>query len=166
MREGLFVIAFGGTMPTPLAFFFVFILIVIAVILVVVFVKWFVGARRTDLSGFEIVRPGGGMRRGIIRIAEGVAILFVFLVTFLGALFSGTYSYFLSGYLGGLSDGVIFRTDPQSTVAIAAIFGAISGFLAGALLTAPLFALTAIELNTRRTAAMLERLARPRNVER
>jgi hypothetical protein len=149
-------------MPTPLEFLFVFILIVIAVILVIVFVKWIVGARRTDITGFEIVRPGGGMRRGIIRIAEGVAIVFVLLFTFFGALFSGSYSYFLWGYLGGISDGAIFRSDPQSTVVIAAIIGAISGFLSSALLTAPLFTLSAIELNTRRTAAMLERLARPR----
>ena len=73
-------------------------------------------------------------------------------VTLLAAAFSAVYSYVLSGFLGGITNGEIFRTDPQTMVA----------FLAAALFTCPIFLLSQIELNTRRTAAMLERLAQPR----
>ena len=58
----------------------IILIIIFAVGLVVALVKWWIGARRTDMSGFEIVPPGGGMRRGIIRVAEWVAILFVLLL--------------------------------------------------------------------------------------
>jgi len=61
---------------------FAFILIIIAAVLVIAFVKWIIGARRTDISGFEIVRPSGGMRTGIIRIAEGIAIFLIVISTF------------------------------------------------------------------------------------
>jgi RsiW-degrading membrane proteinase PrsW (M82 family) len=78
------------------------------------------------------------------------------------AAISTIYSYVFSGFLGGITNGEIFRTDPQTVVALAAMWGGVSGFLIAALITAPVFVLSQIEMNTRRTAAMLERLAQPR----
>ena len=102
------------------------------------------------------------MRRGIIRIGEWAAILLVIFVTLLFAALSTIYSYVFSGLLGGITSGEIFRTDPQMVVALYAMGGGVSGFLIAALITAPIFVLSQIEMNTRRTAAMLERLAQPR----
>jgi hypothetical protein len=88
-------------MQTPLTFFFAFIVIIIlltlAAALVIAFVKW-IGARKTDIAGFEIVRPGGGMRRGIIRIAEGVSILLIIASTLIGAVLGAVQSYLISGF--------------------------------------------------------------------
>jgi hypothetical protein len=145
-----------------MALIILILIIILAVGLVIALVKWGIGARRTDMSGFEIVPPGGGMRRGIIRIGEWAAILFVVLFTLLCAAISTIYSYVFSGFLGGITNGEIFRTDPQTVVALAAMWGGVSGFLIAALITAPVFVLSQIEMNTRRTAAMLERLAQPR----
>jgi len=136
----------------------------VAAALVIAFVKW-TGARKTDITGFEIVRPGGGMRRGIIRIAEGVAVLLIVGSTLIGAVLGAVQSYLIGGFIGGISNGGLFNTDPQMIVIFAATAGAIGGFLLTALPLSFLFTLSAIELNTRRTAAMLERLAGPRNVE-
>jgi hypothetical protein len=152
-------------MQTPLTFFFAFaviiILIIFAAALVIALVKW-IGARKTDIAGFEIVRPGGGMRRGIIRIAEGVSLLLIVVSTLIGAVLGATQSYLISVLFRAVSNDGIFSADPQAAVIFAAISGAVGGFLLTALPFSFLFTLSAIELNTRRTAAMLERLARPR----
>ena len=138
-----------------------FVMVVLAVGLIIALAKWTVGARKTDASGYEIVGESGGMRRAIIRIAEAVAILLVIALTISGAFSSAIFSYFFSGVVTTLSrEGLL--PDPSVLVAVSAIVGAVTGFFSGALLTAPVFALSAIEKNTRRTAAFLERLAQPR----
>lgn len=131
------------------------LLFILAGGLIIAFAKWAMGARRVDESGYEVVGGGGGMRRAIIRIGEFAAILFVISSTLLGAVFAGTYSYALFGVMGG-------GGDPRSSAVATALLGAAAGFLSAALATAPLFAVSAIEQNTRRTAAFLERLAQPR----
>jgi hypothetical protein len=146
----------------PLAIGLLLLTVFIAVALILNAATRGVGARKKDESGFEVVEQSGGMGLGIIRIAEWAAILVVIGFTIAGAFSSAVFSYVFSSAVATLSNEGLLPRNPQATVAISAIVGAATGFLSGALLTAPVFALSAIEKNTRRSAALLERLARPR----
>jgi hypothetical protein len=143
-----------------LAFLLLVVLILVGAGLVIALAKWWYGARRTDMDGYEVVGQSGGMRRAIIRFAELAAVLVVLSMTLCGAILFTVYGYIFASALN-ISQGVSPK-DPQVTLAISAVIGGVAGFLLAALFTAPIFVLSAIEKNTRRTAAFLERLALPR----
>jgi hypothetical protein len=131
------------------------LLIAIVVALIIVAVKYF-GKRRTDDLGVEVVSNAGGFRRGVVRVAEFAAVVTVISLTIAGAVTSGFYSYIF---------GAVYHQDlaVHGPSLGGILFGGMTGFLSGALITAPVFALSLIEKNTHRTAVMLELLARPRS---
>lgn len=126
--------------------------------LVLALAKWWLGARNVDESGYEVVGESGGLRRAIIRVGEAAAILFVLLVTLIGALSSGMYSFMLTSMFSASG----LHVDPHISGTIAAVFGALSGFVFASMFAAPVFVFSSIEKNTRRTAVFLERLANSR----
>lgn len=126
--------------------------------LVLALAKWWFGARNVDESGCEVVGESGGLRRAVVRVGEAAAIIFVVLLTLIGALSSGMYNFMLTSILN--TSGL--HVDPHISATIAAVFGGVSGFLIASMFAAPLFVVSSIEENTRRTAAFLERLAKPR----
>jgi hypothetical protein len=127
--------------------------------LAIALARWMLASRRNKERESETIRhSGGALRRAIIRIGEAAAILAVVLATIIGALASSAYGHVIWPILQSL--GLPVGNDPGSSAAWAAFGGGIISFLATSMITARLFALAAIEQNTRMTASLLEHIAR------
>jgi hypothetical protein len=138
----------------------VWIPFVVPTLIAMVWLEW-VGKRQGDSKRGEVIYESKPLHLGIIWLAESVAVLFVFGLTLVGAIMGSVSSGLASAILVSL--GFELGNNPKIAAIVGAVIGGCCGFLTGALATSFLFAITAIEKNTRRTAAYLERLAQSKN---
>ncbi|UPK02823.1 hypothetical protein [Bradyrhizobium sp. 170] len=117
--------------------------------------EW-IGKPRVDSSGRRVIDESKAAHRGIIWVGEVAALLFVICLAVAGAVMGSLSSALTSSILNLL--GLSLGNDSKFAATVGAILGAFGGFVTGALATSFLFAVFAIERNTRRAAAFLERL--------
>jgi hypothetical protein len=119
----------------------------VAAILVVAFILFMLGhPPASDYASLRRRMHSYSIRRAVLRVAEGVLVIQVVLVTLGGALLGAWNSTMISLMLGF----------DRSTASIwGAVLGGLIGFMLSTTLSAFLFVLTAIEENTRTTALLM-----------
>ena len=130
-------------MPSPGELTIELILLAVVVVVIMLIIKqiWGKNEAQLDRAIRSITRPS--FRRGIIMFAEAVAVVQVILFTALGAVLGDIYS--------GMTSHLTVQ-DKQSAETFGAFLGGFAGFASSAIFMGMIFAIGAIERNTRRNS--------------